>query len=162
MTHTHTCHLLSAILCALLFSNPAMCDDPIYDGQHKLILHYFDVRARGEPTRLLLHYLQIPFEDHRFMAMGQEGWDRFEFGKIPVMEFVDRWKGTSVQLSQSVAIGRYFAEMKGGGLMGATSWERAKVNEYAGYWLDWFDELKDYPSYKAMGVAIKGMTPVCC
>jgi len=44
--------------------------------------------------------------------------------------------------------------------MGANGWERAKVNEYIDYHKDWFNTLKDYPSFKAMGVPIKNMTPV--
>jgi hypothetical protein len=34
-------------------------------------LHYFDIRNLAEPSRMILHYAQVPFEDVR---VAQEDW----------------------------------------------------------------------------------------
>ena len=68
-------------------------------------LHYFNVRARGEPIRAALTVAGVPFEDHR---IKNEDWPalkasgKFELGQLPALELAD---GT--QLVQSLAILRY-------------------------------------------------------
>jgi glutathione S-transferase len=55
-----------------------------------LALHYFPIRGRGEQVRLLLHALQVPFEDvhvtrDRFMAMKKAGPGTLYFGSLPML-----------------------------------------------------------------------------
>ena len=66
---------------------------------------YFDMEAKGELTRLLLHAGNFDFEDHRIAFPDWPG--EFKagttFGQIPVL----RWDG--VELAQSMAIVRLMA-----------------------------------------------------
>jgi glutathione S-transferase len=55
-------------------------------------LWYFDMYGRAEPIRLMLTYLEAPFEDIRlsreeFGKLKAEGF--FEFGQVPAAE----WEG---------------------------------------------------------------------
>jgi glutathione S-transferase len=56
-----------------------------------LKLFYFPIRGRGEQIRLLLHALEVPFEDvsvgrDEFMAMKREGPRMLWFGSLPLLE----------------------------------------------------------------------------
>ena len=52
----------------------------------KLKLMYFDIKGKGEPIRLALRYLGLPFEDYRFkdrsdfMEMKTSG--KLMFGQV--------------------------------------------------------------------------------
>ena len=63
---------------------------------------YFDMEAKGELTRLLLHAGNFDFEDHRIPFEDWPGQQKAAttFGQIPVL----RWDG--VELAQSMAIVR--------------------------------------------------------
>ncbi len=54
-------------------------------------LYYFDVYARGEPIRMLLHMSNVEFEDVRFSMPGfkelkEKRPELMEFGQVPVLE----------------------------------------------------------------------------
>ncbi|KAK6025672.1 hypothetical protein OSTOST_08424 [Ostertagia ostertagi] len=38
------------------------------DQKHTYTLHYFNVRGRGEPIRLIFVYHDVKYEDHRMEA----------------------------------------------------------------------------------------------
>jgi hypothetical protein len=71
-----------------------------------ITLHYFPLYARGEQIRVLLTYLQKPFENH---VIPFAEWPHFktdgkcEFGQIPICEIDGK------TLSGSTAISRYIA-----------------------------------------------------
>ncbi|KAH7693909.1 CRE-GST-36 protein [Aphelenchoides avenae] len=76
-------------------------------------LHYFSLRARGEPIRLLLHYLDQPFEDVTFSF---QEWASIKptmpLRQVPVLE-VTLPNGQTVKISQTTAILRYVAKKHG-------------------------------------------------
>ena len=54
-------------------------------------LHYFQIRGRGEQVRLLLHALELPFEDvlakgDQFLALKEQGPAALYFGSLPMLE----------------------------------------------------------------------------
>lgn len=54
-------------------------------------LHYFPIRGRGEQVRLLLHALEIPFDDvlvkrEQYLEMKAEGPGTLYFGSLPMLE----------------------------------------------------------------------------
>ena len=63
---------------------------------------YFDIEAKGELTRLLLHAGNFDFEDHRIPISEWPGEHKAgtTFGQLPML----RWDG--VELAQSMAIAR--------------------------------------------------------
>jgi len=69
-------------------------------------LTYFDVRALGEPIRMLLVFAKIPFEDVRVNSSGAE-WPALKtkvpMGQLPLLEI------DGLRLHQSRAICRYIA-----------------------------------------------------
>lgn len=73
-------------------------------------LHYFDLYARGELTRMVFHYHGAPFTDHRvpfveWPALSRSG--LAEFGQLPVLEI----DGHS--LVESNSISRYICQKFG-------------------------------------------------
>ncbi len=79
----------------------------------QLKLTYFDLPARAEVTRVLLHYGNIDFEDKRlgFEEFGQlrdQGLLTLPFNQLPVLEI-----GKDTTLVQSEAIERYAARIAG-------------------------------------------------
>jgi glutathione S-transferase len=74
--------------------------------QYKLT--YFDLRGLGEPIRMILHYADQKFEDHRITF---EQWPALKpktpYGQLPVMN-VD-----GVDIAQSCAIARLLAKRHG-------------------------------------------------
>merc|ERR1712066_814856 len=90
-------------------------------------LTYFNLRARGEPSRLLLAYGGIKYEDERIAPPwdADSTWSTLKpttpFGQLPVL----KWDG--VELCQSVACARFIA--RGVGLAGKTSMEQAQADE---------------------------------
>ena len=90
-------------------------------------LTYFNLRARGEPCRLLLAYGGIKYEDERITP----SWDdpapwaarkpQTPYGQLPVLS----WNGTVI--SQSMACARFIA--KEIGIAGRTNLECAQVDE---------------------------------
>ena len=63
---------------------------------------YFDIEAKGELTRLLLHAANFDFEDDRIPISEWPGEHKAAttFGQLPML----RWDG--VELAQSMAIAR--------------------------------------------------------
>ena len=95
----------------------------------KVKLTYFDLRARGEPCRLLLAYGGIKYEDERIpweYPFGPDStWSKLKptipFGQLPILN----WDG--VEICQSMACARFIAREVG--LAGNTSIEQAMVDE---------------------------------
>lgn len=74
----------------------------------QLKLLYYNFAARGELTRLILHYAGIPFVDETITRVQLPGIKHtLPIGQIPVLE-VD-----GVQYSQSIAMARYVAKLAG-------------------------------------------------
>lgn len=82
-----------------------------------LKLYYFDITGKGEPIRLLLHYLGIAFEDYRFenreefADMKQSG--KLMFGQVPALEVTNKKDNSVTMLNQTSAILRYVAKLGG-------------------------------------------------
>ena len=93
----------------------------------KVKLTYFNLRARGEPARLLLAYGGIEYEDCRITPAFEDNkeWMALKpntpYGSLPLLE----WDG--VVLAQSMAIARFIAREVG--LAGSNVIERAQVDE---------------------------------
>ena len=90
-------------------------------------LTYFNLRARGEPCRLLLAYGGVKYEDERITPSFEDPapWaarkSEFPYGQLPVLS----WNG--MVISQSMACARFIA--KEIGVAGRTNLERAQVDE---------------------------------
>merc|ERR1711971_1076119 len=91
---------------------------------------YFDMEAKGELTRLLLHTGNFDFEDHRIPFEDWPGQHKAAttFGQIPVL----RWDG--VELAQSMAIVRFVARRAG--LAGKNDLEFAQADMVACHYED--------------------------
>ncbi|XP_066304197.1 hematopoietic prostaglandin D synthase-like [Branchiostoma lanceolatum] len=89
----------------------------------KYKLSYFDMRARGEPTRMLFAAAGIEFEDDR---ISFDKWPSVKgttpMGQLPVLE-VD-----GVKLCQSMPIARFVA--KETGMAGKTNLEQAQADAF--------------------------------
>ncbi|KAK2712884.1 hematopoietic prostaglandin D synthase-like [Artemia franciscana] len=87
-------------------------------------LTYFNLRAKGEPIRLILAYGNIQYEDNRIEFSD---WPALKpktpFGQLPVLEVDGK------PLAQSNAIARFLAKQCN--LMPATDWEQAQADELA-------------------------------
>merc|ERR1712141_330996 len=70
---------------------------------------YFDIEAKGELTRLLLHAGNFDFEDDRLPISSWPGEhkEKTTFGQLPMLS----WDG--VELAQSMAIARFVARRAG-------------------------------------------------
>ncbi|KAI8521902.1 hypothetical protein Bbelb_016560 [Branchiostoma belcheri] len=99
---------------------------------------YFDVRARGEPTRLLFAAAGVEYEDVR---VRRDDWAALKptmpMGQLPVLE-VD-----GVTLCQSMTIARFVARETG--MDGKTKLERAQADAFV-------DELEDLVPKLAMAL----------
>merc|ERR1711983_698526 len=90
-------------------------------------LTYFNLRARGEPCRLLLAYGGIKYEDERIPPPWDptSTWSTLKpttpFGQLPILN----WDG--VEICQSMACARFIAREVG--LAGNTSMEQGQVDE---------------------------------
>ena len=81
----------------------------------KAVLHYYPIRGRGEPVRLMLSYLKIEWDEHvvpiGFMPESREAFlkvrENYEFRKVPVLE-IDGFK-----LCETKATLRYLAAKNG-------------------------------------------------
>nr|QST14965.1 GSTsigma1f protein [Diaphanosoma celebensis] len=87
-------------------------------------LYYFNLRARGELTRLIFHYAGVPFEDIRIERNVE--WPKrkheFPFHQVPVLE------ADGKVLAQSNSIARYLAKQFG--IAGKDDWEQAQADMY--------------------------------
>ncbi|KAI1711429.1 glutathione S-transferase 1 [Ditylenchus destructor] len=114
-------------------------------NNHTYKLSYFgDVRALGEPIRLLFHYVGQPFEDDRVdrIEWHKDRKAKSPFGKVPILE-VD---GGKLILAQSNAIARFIAEKHG--LAGKDEVERARVDELQDSYKDLFSAVIKYLAVK--------------
>merc|ERR1712066_497497 len=91
----------------------------------KVKLTYFNLRAKGEPARLLLAYGGIKYQDYRVSFEDQTEWKAMKpktpYGSLPLLE----WDG--VCIAQSMAIARFLAREVG--LAGRNSIEAAQIDE---------------------------------
>jgi glutathione S-transferase len=73
-----------------------------------IVLHYFDIYARGEPIRAILHHAGINFEDKNYSFTEWEGIkDSFEFKQLPCLEI------DGMKLVQSLSIEYYLCQKLG-------------------------------------------------
>jgi glutathione S-transferase len=72
-----------------------------------ITVSYFDIRGRAEAIRLLLHYVKIPFVDHRFhFSEWPELKSNYEFQQVPALQI---GKTTFVQTNSILRhLGRMF------------------------------------------------------
>jgi len=96
---------------------------------------YFDIEAKGELTRLLLHAGNFDFEDHRIPISEWPGEHKAgtTFGQLPML----RWDG--VELAQSMAIARFVARRAG--LAGKTDMEFVQADMVACHYEDVWTKL---------------------
>uniref|UniRef100_K1R7Z0 Glutathione S-transferase 1 n=1 Tax=Magallana gigas TaxID=29159 RepID=K1R7Z0_MAGGI len=92
----------------------------------KYVYHYFDIRGRGEPGRMLFAMAGIPFQDQR---IPQSDWPQYKAktpsGSLPYLEI----DGTI--MTQSLVIFRHLARCFG--LDGENLLDKAKVDEIIEY-----------------------------
>ncbi|VDO37670.1 unnamed protein product [Haemonchus placei] len=107
------------------------------DQKHSYTLHYFDVRGRGEPIRLIFAYYDVKYEDHR---IGLDEWPALKpdapTGLVPYLVMDDG----KLELAQTLAICRYLAKSirPTDYFAGATKTESAKCDMYAESFMDLF------------------------
>ena len=96
-----------------------------------ITLGYWAIRGRAEPTRYLLHFLGISFNDKRYT--DPEEWfkkDKFNLGldfpNLPY--FIDADDG--VKLTESIAIPRYICSKWGSELLGKTLEDKARIEQF--------------------------------
>ena len=93
----------------------------------KVKLTYFNLRGRAEPSRLLLAYGGIKYEDCRLTPAFQDPkeWSELKpktpYGSLPLLE----WDGTVI--AQSMAVARFIAREVG--LAGRCNMESAQIDE---------------------------------
>merc|ERR1712062_238199 len=96
---------------------------------------YFDIEAKGELTRLLLHAGNFDFEDDRLPISSWPGEhkEKTTFGQLPMLF----WDG--VELAQSMAIARFVARRAG--LAGRTDLEFVQADMVACHYEDVWTKL---------------------
>merc|ERR1711962_785031 len=96
---------------------------------------YFDIEAKGELTRLLLHAGNFDFEDDRLPISSWPGEhkEKTTFGQLPILS----WDG--VELAQSMAIARFVARRAG--LAGRTDLEFVQADMVACHYEDVWTKL---------------------
>jgi len=99
-------------------------------GDHKIVLHYFNARGRGECIRWLLHLAKVDFEDNR---INMEDWPKHKAdaptGQMPYITCTDTKTGKSVSMAQTYTILRNIACRHH--LAGKTPCEHGRVDEFA-------------------------------
>jgi glutathione S-transferase len=107
-------------------------------------LYYFNLHARASPIRLILHYLNVPFED---VICEISNWSQCKLGEksdfllkmpfkqLPVLEVRRASHKEPLLLAQTTAICRYLAKVHG--LEADTAEEQALCDMYA-------EQLQDY------------------
>nr|QST14963.1 GSTsigma1d protein [Diaphanosoma celebensis] len=85
-------------------------------------LTYFNVRARGELSRLILKCADVPFDDVRLTSEWPQFKSETPFGKLPVLHVDGK------VLAQSNTIARYLARKHG--LAGVDDWDQALADMY--------------------------------
>jgi len=80
----------------------------------KPTLGYWALRGFGQPIRMLLHYLEIDFEDKRYTSFDVWGNEKFNLG----LDFpnIPYWIEGNTKITESKAILKYIAREKGNGL----------------------------------------------
>lgn len=104
----------------------------------KIVLTYFDVRARAELSRLILAAGGIQYEDNRIGLPFDEAWKELKpntpFGSVPILEY------DGEVLAQSVTIARFLA--KKAGLAGRNELEMAKTDMIVDHTIDLLNNSK--------------------
>jgi len=88
------------------------------------IIHYFDIRGRAEPIRMILSYAGANWKDQRIpypAVIPPEIKAVAAYGQVPILEM------NGVHLAQTQTIARFLARKFN--LTGANDWEAAKCDE---------------------------------
>jgi len=95
------------------------------DKQRKIVLHYFNIRGRAEPIRLMLHYGGVPFEDKtiNFEQWGEKKKNNEYRGPLDQLPFVEI---DDEIICETVALVRLAAHKVG--ICGENDWEKAKAD----------------------------------
>ncbi|VDO65693.1 unnamed protein product [Heligmosomoides polygyrus] len=107
------------------------------EQRHFYTLHYFNIRGRGEPIRLIFVYFDVKFEDHR---IANDDWPKFKpgapMGQVPYLD-VD---GGKLVLCQMQSICRYLAKSlrPNDYFAGATKSDSAKCDMYVEAFMNLF------------------------
>uniref|UniRef100_A0A914QC33 glutathione transferase n=1 Tax=Panagrolaimus davidi TaxID=227884 RepID=A0A914QC33_9BILA len=111
----------------------------------KVKIFYFDARGLAEPSRLILHFANIEFEDIR---INNEEWPAIKSttktGKIPYLEFDGHL------IVESYAMHRFLARKYG--LAGKDEFEQAKVDGIADIAKDFYKSVAPW-MYALLGYA---------
>ena len=75
MKFTLTCIITFAVAVASGVALAVEADAVSQEDSPYIVLRYFESRGRAEPIRLLLEYLQVPYEDVRYT---KEEWPKFK------------------------------------------------------------------------------------
>jgi len=110
---------------------------------YKLI--YFDIKGRGELSRLILTAAGQAYEDHRIpYTIGMKDMKEWEelkpktpFGQLPVLQVTENGKTT--EIAQSLSVARFLAKRLG--LAGSNDIEHAQVDMYADQVHDLLNEI---------------------
>jgi glutathione S-transferase len=107
-------------------------------------LYYFNLHGRASPIRLILHHLNVPFEDviHEIPdwtklkpGVKADYLQKMPFKQLPVLEVRRASQKEPLQLAQTTAICRYLGKVHG--LEADTPEEQAQCDMYA-------EQLQDY------------------
>jgi glutathione S-transferase len=124
----------------------------LMSSDQKLVFGYWDIRGLAAPTRMALHYAQIPYEDKLYVCTKKEdggwtsGWGEeyskmeatvHPFPNLPYMKLLD---GTVIV--QSRAIERYVGRLAK--LDGATELEKVRCDEVIEQIADFRKELSTF------------------
>ncbi|KAI8801329.1 glutathione S-transferase [Cladochytrium replicatum] len=102
------------------------------------IVHYFDLRARAEVTRLILTFAKADWKNKIIDDDWWEMKDSTPFGQIPLLEEIDD-NGKTFFVAQSKAIERYLARKFK--LLGADEHEAALIDSISESFVDLINEF---------------------
>ncbi|CAG9312460.1 unnamed protein product [Blepharisma stoltei] len=109
----------------------------VINKMQKPTIAYWGVRSLAEPIRMLLHHLEVDFED-KYYVFGEEEWPQdkerlgLDFPNLPY--YID----DQVKLTESYAIFLYIALKYNPNYLGRTTIEQAHVNMVYGVLKDIF------------------------
>jgi len=104
----------------------------------KPVLAYWDIRGFAQQIRLLLQYLGVDYEDKRYPFgpapdFSRDAWLNEKFGLGLQYPNLPYWIDDDVKLSESKAILKYIARVKGPALIPSDPKEMGKAEMWEGY-----------------------------